>query len=116
MISDDAWAKLTLLPHMDDDDTRRIALEWHGCVAARMEIPNDEAIAGHPLYRSGLREVLWAGEVLDSALIADLESRNSVHVRHDPAVFSNLRHWILRLKGHVVEVVARSIEVERIAN
>jgi hypothetical protein len=78
-----------------------------------MEPPNDEAIEGHRLYYVGLREVRWIGEVLESSLIADLEQRNRVHHRHDPQRFVGLRHWVVRLKGSVVEVVARSCEVVR---
>jgi hypothetical protein len=80
-----------------------------------MEPPNDEARHGHRLWDAGLCDVLWFGEVSDSALIADLERRNRVHSHHDPRRFDGLRHWIVPLKGSVVEVVARECEVQRIA-
>jgi hypothetical protein len=111
--SEDGWAQLVLAAHLDDEDKRRVVFYWQHCAAARMEPPNDEAISGHRLYDSGLRDVYWVGEVLDSSLIADLERRNRVHVRHDPSRFASLRHWVLRLKGSVVEVVAESCEVFR---
>jgi hypothetical protein len=106
-------ARLRLRARVDDPDQRNVMLSWHGCKAARMEPPNDEAISGHRLYSLGLHEVSWVGEVLDSSLIADLEQRNSVHPRHQPDRFRDLHHWIVRLKGRVVEVVARSIEASR---
>ena len=106
--------RLRLRAHMDDADQRIVELLWNDAVATQMEPPNDEAISGHRLYASGLSEIHWAGEVNDSALIADLERRNRVHDRHNPARYADLRHWVIRLKGCVVEVVARTCEVRRI--
>jgi hypothetical protein len=80
-----------------------------------MEPPNDEAISGHRLYRVGLREARWVGEVHESELIAELEQRSRVHERHDAARFGDYRHWIVRLKECTVEVVARELVVERVA-
>jgi hypothetical protein len=78
-----------------------------------MEPPNDEAISGHRLYDASLSRVLWAGEVENSALIAECERRNRVHPMHDAKRFAEYRHWIVRLKEDTVEVVARSVEVAR---
>jgi hypothetical protein len=107
----EAW--LRLRARLDDTDQRRVVFVWHGASAARMEPPNDEAIAGHRLYGAGLSGVRWVGEVLESSLIADLERRNRVHPRHDPRRFDGLRHWVVMLKGSVVEVVAETCEVTR---
>lgn len=70
-----ANTRLTLRAHPDDPDQRLVGLVWDGCLAARMEAPNDEAISGHRLHDLGLRDVRWLGEVFDSTLIADLEQR-----------------------------------------
>lgn len=86
---------------------------WRGCFVARMEPPNDEAISGHRLYDVGLREVQWLGEVFESELIAEVERRNRVHVHHAPERYIELRHWVAALKECTVEVVARSLRVER---
>jgi hypothetical protein len=98
---------------MDDPDQRYVVLRWRSSFASRMEPPDDEARSGHRLYDVGLKEVRWIGEVFDSALIAELEERNRVHDRHKPARFADLRHWIIPLKQCTVEVVGRSLGVER---
>ena len=113
LVHDDGETRLALRPHIDDPDQRFVMLVWHSSFTSRMEPPNDEARSGHRLYNSGLREVLWLGEVHESALIDDLERRNRVHDRHNPARFADLRHWIIPLKECTVEVVARSLVVER---
>jgi hypothetical protein len=111
---DDGGARLELRAHRADPDQRSVVLTWRGCRSTRMEAPNDEAIGGHPLFRVGLGHVLWAGEVLDSPLVAELEERNRAHVRHDERRYATLRHWILPLKEVVVEVVAEQLAVARV--
>jgi hypothetical protein len=78
-----------------------------------MEPPNDEAISNHRLYDVGLRNVQWLGEVRESDLIADLERRNRAHPHHSAERYTELRHWVALLKECTVEVVARSLRVER---
>ena len=78
-----------------------------------MSDPNDEALAGHRLYDSGLGNVDWVGTVSGSAVTAELERRNRVHARHDPKVFDSLVHYIVPLKECVVEVVASSLQTSR---
>ena len=78
-----------------------------------MKPPNDEDIGGHRLYDVGLSDVLWLGEVSGSELIADLERRGRVLPQHSAERYSDLRHWVAPLKECVVEVVGRSLRVER---
>jgi hypothetical protein len=113
----EGWGEtqLWLPPRDDDPETRAVVLVWKGTRAVRREPPNDEALSGHRLYYKGLRAVRWVGEVHESELIADLERRNRVHSRHDPSRYAQLHHWIVPLKGAVVEVVAHSCEVRRLA-
>ena len=73
--------------------------------------PNDEARSGHRLYRRGLAELLWAGQVEHSEWIADLERQNRVHKFHDSVRFALLTHFILPLKDSVVEVAAEDAAV-----
>jgi hypothetical protein len=114
LVRDDGMAQLALQVHPDDADQRPVRLVWSGCVAAVMQLPNDEAISGHRLYAKGLSTVVWAGEVLESQWIADLERQNRVHPRHDPAAFvAGLRHFILPLKECTVEVIASSWQILR---
>jgi hypothetical protein len=83
--TDDGETGLSLRARDDDADQRPVTLLWRGCVATRMEPPNDEAAEGHRLYDSGLRDVMWVGEVLDSNLIIEFERLDRIHSRHDAA-------------------------------
>lgn len=112
--TDGGETQLRLRPHPDDNDRRTVLLVWDGCLVARMEPPNDEAISGHRLYEVGLREVHWLGEIHESALISDVERRNRTDSHHPGKGDSGLRHWVAALKECTVEVVARSVRVERV--
>lgn len=72
--------------------------------------PNDEAFAGHPLARRGLRPYS-AAEVLHSSWIRQLERMNSVHPHHQPGAFATLHHYILAFHDSIFECVARGYEV-----
>jgi hypothetical protein len=71
--------------------------------------PNDEALAGHPLYSAGIQPYEFT-EVLRSPWIAAMERRNRVHDRHNPARFSDLRHFILPFHDSTFECAAWSYE------
>ena len=114
LISQDSGvARLTMAAHPNDPDQRHVVLSWEGVALAMMTEPNDEAIAGHPLYPLGLAQVRWAGVVTDSATVSDLKSCNQVHPRHAGSRYTDLVHFVLPLKECVVEVVARTITVAR---
>jgi hypothetical protein len=66
--------------------------------------PNDEALGGHPLARVGLRHYT-VHEVDWSALVRELERRNSVHPRHDPALHLNRRHFVFTFQDSTLECV-----------
>jgi hypothetical protein len=102
-----------LAPHFDDHDQRTVVLVWSGCRAARMEGPNDEARNGHRLFGRGLAGVLWAGEVLESTLITELERQNSMHPDHNAGSWDGLHHYVVLLKETTVEVVAERCEIAR---
>ncbi len=105
MSSDEGHAVLAMLAR---DGEGSVVLSWHGTRFASGGSPNDEAISGHRLYRKGLREVLWAGEVNGSRLIASLEKQNRVHPRHNPRRFAGLVHHIVLTKENTYEVVAET--------
>ncbi len=111
--NDEGEARLRLRPHPDDHDRRLVALVWSGCRATRMDMLNDEAIDGHHLYEAGLRDVLWLGEVRESALIAELERLHRAPPRRRAGRCAELRHWVAPLKECIVEVIASSFRVER---
>ena len=114
LLADDfGRAVLALNPHESHPDERCVVLVWSGTSSVSMAGPNDEAISGHRLYRAGLSNVLWAGEVYGSTLIRSLEMQNRVHPNHNPANWTGLRHHVVRTKECVVEVVARTVAVHR---
>jgi len=100
--NDSARAVLAVNPHFDDIDRRAIALLWQGVYSASMGYPNDEGLTDHPLYYSGLDNLLWMGEV---------HSEPAVPRPFGPPP----RHFVLPLKEAVVEVLADAFAVVRIA-
>jgi len=111
--SDGGLTVMAVSAHPDDRDQRCVVLAWSSTRSATMSDPNDEGLAGHRLYDRGLANVLWAGRVEDSALIAELEERARVHPEHDPARFASLVHYVIPLKECTVEVVAAALSTNR---
>ncbi len=97
----------------DDADRRWVIIRVHECCGIVVGPPNEGARSGHRLYSEGLDKCEWAGEVLHSRWISDLAAVNSVHPRHRPEAFSDLRHWILMFKENTVECVGTSLSVSR---
>ena len=75
--------------------------------------PNDERFLGTAFRQRGLSGLLWAGQVLESSLIDALERQNRAHPYHDASRFRELVHHIVLTKERTIEVVARSLTVER---
>lgn len=114
MVSDDSGrTALGLRAHRDDADQRNVVLVWRCVEFAALSAPNDEAISGHPLWRSGLGDVRWLGLVERSARVRALTAQNSVHPSHDQRRYDSLDHYIVPLKECVAEVVAGSVEMLR---
>ena len=114
MVSDGSGrTALALRAHGDDADQRNLVLVWRSVEFAALSAPNDEAISGHPLWRSGLRDVRWLGLVERSRRVRALADQNSVHPAHDQRRYELLDHYIAPLKECVAEVVAGSIETQR---
>lgn len=115
LLSDDTGrAVLALRPHHDDADARCVVVVWRGVRFSSLSDPNDEAVSGHRLYGRGLSEVLWAGSVRDSTLVAALEQQNQVHPHHQASRFGRLQHHVLLTKECVAEVVAEDVAVSRV--
>lgn len=106
-VADYEPARLVLDAHFDDSDQSQVVLVWSGVLTAQFGPYNDEGLHHHRLYRSGLSDLMWAGDVFDSQWIADVA----------PAVASDAirgtRHYVIRTKETVVEVLAKSLRVER---
>jgi hypothetical protein len=75
------------------------------CYATHFGLPNDEAVASHPLADRGLRPC-GAFEVEHSSWLRQLEMRNRAHPRHDPEQFQRLHHWVWTFKDSVLECAA----------
>lgn len=69
--------------------------------------PNDEALGGHPLARTGLRHYA-VHEVHGSPLVRELERRNSIHPRHDPSLYLDQRHFVFTFQDSTLECVVPS--------
>ncbi len=91
----------------DDQSEPCAIVDVEGCSIFKFGSPNDEAISGHRLAKIGLTAYA-AFEVSNSTWIAELERANRVHHRHDPRMFSSLRHFIFTFHDSTLEFVSRS--------
>jgi hypothetical protein len=86
------------------DGERYAVVRFPLCMYLAFGQPNDEALAGHPLARVGLRHYS-VHEIHGSALVRELERRNAVHPRHDPAFYLNQRHFVFTFQDSTLECV-----------
>jgi len=100
VLADDT--KLSLMYSITGD--RYAVVRFPLCTYFAFGAPNDEALGGHPLARVGLRHYA-VHEVHGSALIQELERRNSVHLRHDRASYLNRRHFVFTFQDSTLECV-----------
>lgn len=70
--------------------------------------PNDEVLQGHPLWGRGLG-FYGAFMVQNSSLVRRLETMNSVHERHDPKKFKELKHYVITFHDSTFECVANGV-------
>jgi hypothetical protein len=104
--NDSGRACLALRAHPDDADQGCVVFVWTQCTRVVMGVPNDEANHQHRLYGSGFKDLLWAGQALDSNWIAE-----DATMRSRPP----LAHFIVPTKERTVEVVADDMATLRIA-
>lgn len=93
--------------------TSDVAIVTFGfCYVHSFGPPNDEAIAGHPLYHQGLKSYS-AFQVLNSHWIAELEQRNAVHRNHSKSRFlANKNHYIITFHDSTFECIAKDYRIE----
>lgn len=72
--------------------------------------PNDEAFAGHPLAKRGLRPY-GAFQIESSSWVRQLERMNSVHPYHKSERFERLRHFVFAFHDSTFECVADGFTV-----
>lgn len=69
--------------------------------------PNDEVLAGHPLYKYGLGAYAFY-KITNSPWIAELQKMNSVHPKHSGGWASQYGHWIVTFHDETLEVIGQS--------
>ena len=74
--------------------------------------PNDEAFCGHPLAARGLRPY-GAFRIADSSWVRQLERMNSVHPRHNPDRFDELKHFVFAFHDSTFECVAKGFTISQ---
>lgn len=84
---------------------RATLVVFQQCFASHFGPPNDQAYATHLLPDRGLPPC-GAFEVESSTWLRGLEARNRGHPRHDPGIFSRLRHWVWTFHDSVLECAA----------
>ena len=95
------------LPDFVSADKEQIAvLRFEGVLHFSMGHPNDEGLQGHSLYEHGLTQYDFFF-VLNSPLIAEIETRNSVHMWHRPGIYSQFKHSIVTFHDETLEVVSK---------
>lgn len=107
-------AHLAVDPYFDDNDRRLVVIRLRRCQGVWLGYPNDEGISGHRLYRRGLSDCRWTGEVLESEWIESIVTVASAHRRFSRESWVGLRHWILLFKDKTAECIAREISVTRV--
>ncbi len=82
---------------------------FDGVYLSSLGPPNNEALAGHPLYGAGLG-AYRAHEVHNSDLVRTLEELNRVHRHHRSEAFDALHHLIVTFHDETFECLCRSWE------
>jgi hypothetical protein len=86
---------------------KNVVIHFPLCSVFTFGSPNDEALAGHPLYDKGL-QFYSVHLVENSSWISLLERRNSVHPRHDRRRFlDNKRHYVFTFHDSTLECVVK---------
>ena len=68
--------------------------------------PNDESLGGHPLISNGLK-FYNVHRIEGSSWLSELEKQNSVHPRHDKAMFVKDKcHYIFTFHDSTLEIIA----------
>ncbi len=108
------WAVPNLRPSLSEISKELLALvEFRGCLIHMLGWPNDEALAGHPLVRRGLRPYS-VFRIDDSSWIRRLEKMNSIHPRHQPQRFWKKQHLLFTFHDSTFECVCDGFEVRQI--
>ncbi|MBN2738898.1 MAG: hypothetical protein JXR70_18090 [Spirochaetales bacterium] len=91
------------------DKEQRASLNFYGLTIYKFGYPNEEAISGHRLNKSGLRPFQFF-EIKQSNWIKEIEKANRVHPYHKKNLFADKKHYILPFHDSTLEVIADSYE------
>jgi hypothetical protein len=82
---------------------------FDGCASIRFGAPNDEALAGHPLYGRGL-DGYQAHIVHNSTWLDEHISINASHEHHTDASWRALTHYFLVFHDETFEALAHTVD------
>ena len=91
--------------------TPNVIVQCHGVLITRFGYPNDEALAGDPLYSTGLKfyDVV---EVFDSPWLRDINARNRTRFPNFKGY--DHKHYFMAFHDSSFEVLCRSITFDLI--
>ena len=93
--------------HSSGHEGESVVLTFDRCTASRFGYPNDEALAGHPLYGRGL--TFYAiHEVLNSAWLTAVQAQNRVAFPNSTWA-ADRRHFIVTMHDDTFECLAASV-------
>ena len=95
----------------DTSDETVAVVQFDQYSAYKSGPPNEEAVAGHPLYKKGLSPHSIY-RVHNSSWIDELERMNSVHRYHDKKHFASLKHFIFVFHDSTFECIADGMTFE----
>jgi len=87
----------------------RVSIHLSGVHSCVFGAPNDEALAGHPLYPAGLRPYS-VFEAHESDWLRRVERENRVHPQHDPELYRGYRYLIWTFHDSTFECLARHLQ------
>src|SRR5260370_31235264 len=93
----------------DPSETKWAIVQFHRPRAHMFGPPGDETLSGHPLAGRGLRTYA-IHEVLSSSWVRQLEKMNSVHPRHNPKMYDDLKHYVFAFHDSTFECIARGFD------
>lgn len=85
-------------------------IEFRGVLQHTFGYPNDEALGGHPAFKSGLKS--YAFNVIgDSPYVAELGARNATIFPGSESHYGSFTHWIVAFHDETLEVIGQSAGV-----
>jgi hypothetical protein len=87
-------------------------VQFERCFSAKLGAPNDEVLAGHPLYGRGA-DGYTAQRVRNSRWLNEIDKIESVHRGYNPETWRSLEHFVFWFHDTTFECIAKSFKLER---